>query len=224
MKHSEYYEVDVLRFFDGHPQERELYEALFRLMEAEFPEASVKVQKSQISFYDRHLFAAVSPALRRKKSWLEHCILATFGLSYQTQSPRIAVATEPYPNRWTHHVLISQPSDIDEELLGWLREAWTFAKNKGGRRRAEEDPHEDQQPIAPAPMKGEKKRSKPQTYSIEKLEEARRSIASTQMKCEKALEKLTPGKSQHTLTARRIAAFQIALELIDQALEKDAEP
>jgi hypothetical protein len=38
------------------------------------------------------------------------------------------------------------------------------------------------------------------------------------MRCEKALEKLTPGKSQHTLTARRIAAFQIALELIDRAL------
>ena len=73
MKHSEYYEVDVLRFFDGHPQERELYEALFRLMEAEFPEASVKVQKSQISFYDRHLFAAVSPALRRTRNCWAGC-------------------------------------------------------------------------------------------------------------------------------------------------------
>ena len=55
-------------------------------------------------------------------------------------------------------------------------------------------------------------------YTTEELLEARRSIASTQSKCEKALLKLQPGKSQHTLTARRIAAFQIALELIDQAL------
>lgn len=55
-------------------------------------------------------------------------------------------------------------------------------------------------------------------HTAHELREVCRSIASTLMKCEKALEKLTPGKSQHTLTARRIAAFQIALELIDRAL------
>ena len=38
-------------------------------------------------------------------------------------------------------------------------------------------------------------------------------------KCEKALEKLRPGSSAHTLTVRRIRAFQIALALIDQEVE-----
>lgn len=57
------------------------------------------------------------------------------------------------------------------------------------------------------------------TYTTEELAEARRSIDSTLHKCEKALLKLTPGKSQHTLTARRIKAFQIALALIDRELE-----
>ena len=57
------------------------------------------------------------------------------------------------------------------------------------------------------------------TYTTEELTEARRSIDSTLHKCEKALLKLTPGKSQHTLTARRIKAFQIALALIDRELE-----
>lgn len=56
-------------------------------------------------------------------------------------------------------------------------------------------------------------------YTKEELAEAKRSIASTLGKCEKALLKLTPGKSQHTLTARRIAAFRIALELLDRELE-----
>lgn len=56
-------------------------------------------------------------------------------------------------------------------------------------------------------------------YTTEELTEARRSIDSTLHKCEKALLKLTPGKAQHTLTARRIKAFQIALELIDQELD-----
>ena len=58
------------------------------------------------------------------------------------------------------------------------------------------------------------------TYTIQELQKAKRSIASTLSKCEKALLKLTPGRSQHTLTVRRIAAFQIALELAALAGEK----
>lgn len=57
-------------------------------------------------------------------------------------------------------------------------------------------------------------------YTEQELLEAKRSIASTLAKCEKAIVKLAPGKSQHTLTRRRIDAFRIALDLIDQALEE----
>ena len=55
-------------------------------------------------------------------------------------------------------------------------------------------------------------------YTTEELSEARRAIDSTLHKCEKALEKLRPGSS-HTLTVRRIRAFQIALALIDREME-----
>lgn len=58
----------------------------------------------------------------------------------------------------------------------------------------------------------------------EELQEARRAIASILSKCEKALPKLQPGRPQHTLLVRRIRAFQIALELIDQALEDREAP
>ena len=130
MKISEHYTSDVPFFFDGKPLELALYEALFRHLEAEFPDASVRVQKSQISFYGRHLFGAASLPVRRKKSWPEHCIVLTIGLSHRLSSPRVAVATEPYPGRWTHHILISDEVQIDSELLGWLREAWAFAESK----------------------------------------------------------------------------------------------
>ena len=61
-------------------------------------------------------------------------------------------------------------------------------------------------------------------YTPEELAEARRSIDSTLRKCEKALEKLRPGSSAHTLTVRRIRAFRIALELIDREMERGAGP
>lgn len=130
MKTQEHYETDLLFFFDGKPLELSLYEMLFRRMEAAFPAASVRVQKSQISFYGRHLFAAASLPVRRKKSWPEHCVVVTVGLSRQMESSRVAVAVEPYPGRWTHHILISEESQIDDELMEWLEEAWAFAESK----------------------------------------------------------------------------------------------
>lgn len=130
MTTSAYYQSDVLFFFDGKPVELALYQALFVRMEAAFPEASVKVQKSQISFYNKHLFAAASLPVRRRKDWPKACIIVTIGLSYRLTSPRVAVAVEPYPSRWTHHILVSQAGEIDDELLGWLREAYDFAERK----------------------------------------------------------------------------------------------
>ena len=130
MKTPDHYASDVLFFFDGKPLELALYEALFRHLEMEFSEVSVRVQESQISFYGRHLFSAASLPVRRKKSWPEHCIVLTIGLSHQLDSPRVAVATEPYPGRWTHHILLSDEAQIDGELMDWLRDAWTFAESK----------------------------------------------------------------------------------------------
>ena len=130
MDHSEHYLDDLLLYFQGRPRELALYQVLFDRMENAFPQASVKVQKTQISFYSRRLFAAASLPVRRKKDWPEHCILVTFGLSHRLDHPRIAVAVEPYPNRWTHHVVLSEEEQADEELLGWLREACAFAETK----------------------------------------------------------------------------------------------
>ena len=130
MTKPEHYASDVLFFLDGRPAELALYEALLLRMEAAFPDASVKVQKSQISFYHRHLFAAASLPLRRRKGWPKQALLVTLGLPYRLDSPRVAVAAEPYPGRWTHHVLVSEPGQIDGELLGWLREAYDFALAK----------------------------------------------------------------------------------------------
>lgn len=130
MKLPDHYETDVLTYFEGHPEELALYEAFFPRMAAVVPQASVRVQKSQISFYGRHLFAAVSLPARRKKEWPRHCLVVTFGLFHRVEHPRIAVATEPYPNRWTHHVVVSTIEELDGQLLTWLKEAYDFAQCK----------------------------------------------------------------------------------------------
>ena len=121
----------VLLFFDKVPDALPLYAELERRILAEYPDTRIKVQKTQISFYNRHLFACVSFAkVRKKADRPDSYIVVTFGLEHRVDSPRIDIATEPYPNRWTHHVLISDLSEIDDELMGWIRETAEFSDRK----------------------------------------------------------------------------------------------
>ena len=130
MESSDHYVSDLLFYFDGHPLELALYQAFFGALDARLPQARVRIQKSQISFYGRHLFAAASIPVRRKKDWPKNCLLVTFGLGQRLDSPRIAVAVEPYPGRWTHHLMIGSTEELDDEVLEWLREAAAFAETK----------------------------------------------------------------------------------------------
>lgn len=123
-------ELDELLFFNQYPQLQPLYEALLEELLCRHPDVKVRVSKTQLSFYNRHLFAMVALPLRRKKDWPKVFLQLSFGLEYRLESPRIAVAVEPYPNRWTHHVLLTSPEQLDEELFGWLEEAYDFAQRK----------------------------------------------------------------------------------------------
>ena len=122
---------DEILFFAGKPGAAALYEALAAKIREQVDDVRVQVRKSQISFLNRRMFACASllPA-RRKAERPEPYLTVTFGLDRRVDSPRIAVAVEPYPRRWNHHVLIGTTEEIDEELLSWIREAAVFAALK----------------------------------------------------------------------------------------------
>lgn len=131
MQVPERYTSDVLFFFDGKPLELSLYQLLSERMAEVLPDdVSVKVQKSQISFYAPRLFAAASLPVHRKKDWPRECLVVTIGLARPLNSPRAAVSVEPYPGRWTNHILVTRPEELDSELMEWLREAHDFALSK----------------------------------------------------------------------------------------------
>ena len=123
--------MDELFFFDGKPGALPLYEAFVSNLLERMPEARIEVKKTQISFFSRRMFAAVSfTPVRKAKDRPDPYLTITFGLPYRKESARIDVAVEPYPNRWTHHVLIGTVDQIDDELLSWLEEAAVFARSK----------------------------------------------------------------------------------------------
>ncbi len=122
---------DTLRFFDPHPETYPLYESFCEKLLSRFPETKIKVQKSQISFYNRHLYACVSFLKVKKRAELpEAYFVLTLGLREPLESGRAAAQTEPYPGRWTVHFIISSPSDLDDELFAWIGQAYAFAQAK----------------------------------------------------------------------------------------------
>lgn len=122
---------DVLCFFDGKPEALPLYEAFEEKVFSEVDGVKVKVQKTQIAFSNRHNFVFVSfLPVRKAKERPEVYIVVTFGLGYCLESPRVDAAVEPYPGRFTHHVLVSGTGEVDDELMGWVKEAAVFSAGK----------------------------------------------------------------------------------------------
>ena len=123
--------ADILFFFNDHMDALPLYKRLEGLILEQIPDVKIKGSKTQISFSNKRGFAFVSfNPCRRAKKRPEVWMTVTFGLSYRKDSPRIDVATEPYPNRWTHHIMLGSKEEIEDELMGWIREAAEFSAGK----------------------------------------------------------------------------------------------
>ena len=122
---------DILFFFGEHMDVLPIYERLEERILTQIPDVKIKVAKTQITFAKRYGFAFVSfNPCRRAKDRPAVWVTISFGLGYRKESSRIDVATEPYPGRWTHHVMVGGPDEIDEELLGWIQEAADFSASK----------------------------------------------------------------------------------------------
>ena len=80
---------DILLFFDRRPAALPLYGALEEKILSQIEDLRVKVQKTQISFSNRRLFACASfLGVRRAKDRPEPFLVITFGLDHRVDSPR----------------------------------------------------------------------------------------------------------------------------------------
>ena len=124
-------DLDTIMFFNKHQGALELYWRFEELLTNTFPVVNKRVQKTQITFFNKHVFACVSFACVKRKAELpEGYMVITIGLPEPLESDRIAVKTKPYPGRWTHHIVVSKPEELDEELFSWIGEAYAFADAK----------------------------------------------------------------------------------------------
>ena len=124
-------ELDEALFFDPVPGAYPIYRAFKSAILTAYQDTQIKVQKTQITFTNPRVFACASLLRARRKVELPNpWLTVTLGLPYRLESPRAAICTEPYPNRWTTHIVLGSPEEVDSELLRWVDEAYSYAAIK----------------------------------------------------------------------------------------------
>lgn len=90
-----------------------------------WPEVQIVTQKSQVGLRDPRPFCAIYPP-RAAQDRKAHALGFSLFLPRPLSSSRISMAVEPYPGRWTNHMVLSSPEDVDAELWQWMTEARRF--------------------------------------------------------------------------------------------------
>ncbi len=112
-------------FFAGQDDSRRLFEAMRRAVDALGP-VQVRVTKSQVVFRRRRAFAwAWMPSLYLRGRHAP--LVLTLALRRRDPSPRWKEIVEPATGRFTHHLELYSPADVDDEVVSWLQEAWAEA-------------------------------------------------------------------------------------------------
>lgn len=124
----------VNKFFSRQEHLISLFAAVERMIRSIGP-VTVEMKKSQISFGTKIKFAWVwLPQPWDKRP--ENSIVLSFGLARHIEGKQIVEAVEPYPSRWTHHVIIREGCDLNDNVRQWLCEAYNFSQRKVHRKKS----------------------------------------------------------------------------------------
>ncbi|HEX5949559.1 MAG TPA: DUF5655 domain-containing protein [Actinomycetota bacterium] len=110
--------------FDGHPQAREVVDRV-RSVLAAMPgtrPVEVRTTKSQVAFRRSRGFAFVWRPGQYLRGPASEVVLS-IALGRRDTSPRFKEVVHPSPAVWMHHLELESPDDVDDEVVGWLREA-----------------------------------------------------------------------------------------------------
>jgi hypothetical protein len=110
--------------FTGHPESLAVCRAVQDAV-ARIGEAQVAVTRSQVAFRRHRGFAYVW----RPGQYVRSDVPAVLSISLprQISSDRFKEVVHPSENVWMHHLEISTPTELDDEVLGWLAEAYQHA-------------------------------------------------------------------------------------------------
>ena len=112
-------------FFAGHNDSRQIFDALRSAIE-NFGPVEMRITKSQVAFRRGRAFAWAWMPGTYLRGQLAPLVL-TLGFRHRDASSRWKEIVEPKPGRFTHHLELYSPADIDNEVRAWLQAAWAAA-------------------------------------------------------------------------------------------------
>lgn len=108
-------------FFAGHPFALTVHNRVLDIV-GEFAPVEVRVSKSQVALRLRRGFAY----LWLPGQYLAHPeaeVVLSIALGRHDDSLRWKEVAHPSPKHWIHHLEVRHLADLDDEVVGWLREA-----------------------------------------------------------------------------------------------------
>lgn len=117
-------------YFYGYPKQANLFEKIKNMIESIGP-VKIETMKSGISFATRYKFAWVWLPQKYDLKQPEGSLVLSFGLDRRITHAKIKEVVNPYPHRWTHHVVVKGPTDLDDTVREWLAEAYRFSGRAG---------------------------------------------------------------------------------------------
>jgi uncharacterized protein DUF5655 len=107
---------DLARHFEGNdPAVRATFDRLVAVVEQIGP-CTILPEKTRIALHARMSFAA----LMRGRRWLDGHVV----LPHRLDSPRFRRIDVYSPRNVVHAFRLSSPAEVDDEVAGWLREAY----------------------------------------------------------------------------------------------------
>ena len=114
--------MEVDEFFAGHPRSKLIFDRVWAAATSLGPVVT-RVTKSQVALVREKPFAWIWMPAMYLKGKCAPLVLA-FSFRERRPWPRWKESYEAAPGRFTHHLELWSPEDVDEEVRGWLQEAW----------------------------------------------------------------------------------------------------
>lgn len=116
-------EDEIKKFFTEYPETHKLFTLICSYIDS-LGEINVEVMKTQISFGTKKKFAWIWLPQTWVKGAPANGVVLTVGLRRRIEHPKVKEIKEPYPGRFTHHIVLLNKSDFNDDIKGILKEAY----------------------------------------------------------------------------------------------------
>jgi hypothetical protein len=110
--------------FAGHPEGQAVLDAVTAAVSG-LDGVSVRATRSQVALRRRRGFAFVWRPGQYVASDVPAVV--SVALPREVASARWKEVVHPSAGVWMHHLEVRDPAEVDDEVAGWLREAWAAA-------------------------------------------------------------------------------------------------